>query len=469
MFSIPSKKVFKSFLVFLSLVGFAIIVNPWTNIDILLLLITALVASYIFLQEKLLLVFLIIRPTLDHWRDYPLITYQGTVINLNSTLSILLLIWCIFIVLRYRVRLKNHLFLLSAFFLSLLTLLSSLYSVDPFTSLIESLKLYNIFFLFIAGYILIKAEKISLQEIFFTTILSAIVPILTGLYQLITGTGLTTDDIHGRILGTLAHPNVFAFLVLWLLFFYVQFTHITKKYLSSKKIQNIIGGFLFLLLLFTYTRAALLGFLIFLGCIGLIKYRKIFFISTGTLILLYGLFFPINALIRNTTSYDLQNISVISRLTARSEDADSISWRSSVTRESIPIGLKKPFFGYGYGTFPVVWENFRGDEHLWDSGVEAHDDYLRLFVEVGSIGLFLYLMFIVSFIFFVGKNITKEPKEKYLLFGWVITFALLSLSDNMLHHTPVMWPMWTLWGAMVANYYKEKLFDWSPENVLESK
>ncbi|PIT89149.1 MAG: hypothetical protein COU27_01850, partial [Candidatus Levybacteria bacterium CG10_big_fil_rev_8_21_14_0_10_36_7] len=142
--------------------------------------------------------------------------------------------------------------------MSIVTLLSTLYSVEPLTSLIESLKLFNIFFLFIAGYILIKAEKISLKEMIFTTLLSACVPILVGLYQLVTGTGLTTDDVHGRILGTLAHPNVFAFLVLWLLFFYVQFTHITQEYRSSKRFQHILGAFLFLLLLFTYTRAALL-------------------------------------------------------------------------------------------------------------------------------------------------------------------------------------------------------------------
>lgn len=429
----------------------AIIINPYTNIDLGLSIIFFSIVGHVLLQEKLLLIFLLIRPALDYWNFIEIFRYKTQVINLNAALAILFFFWLAFMFIKNHKSIPKKIVYLLFAVLAFLMLLSSLYSTSFVTSIIESIKFINLALIFVLSYIFVKRDKISTSALLKTIILSAIVPIMFGVYQIILGQGISTFGINGRIYGTFAHPNVFAFFILFLLFLHIQFSSIspTQFWEKNKNLRTTIYLFLIFLILMTYTRVALVGLAVFLLIIGVLKYRKMLAGVIISVIIASAIFFPLGLWLKTNTNYNLQKIGLVERLTTRDEDADSIAWRQALIRESIPIIASKPILGYGYGTFPLVWEENRGPWHDWDDSAEAHNDYLRLSLEIGLIGLLLYLILLSILFFQSGKSaLNKKQQIKHLyLFAWTSAFIVISLSDNMLHHTAIMWLMWSWWGA----------------------
>lgn len=450
----PNKQTLRWLAVISVITALFVIINPITSLDALLIITLFFIIGHIFLQEKLILVFLIIRPTLDFWRDITLFQYENTTINLNAALSILLFGWLVITLVKYRQAIPRVPFYLILAIFCLLIGASSIYSISPLTTIIESIKFYNLALLFVVSYILIKKEIIKPSEFLKAFIIGAIIPLTLGLWQMISGAGITTFEIRGRIYGTFAHPNIFAFFALFLLFFHTQYSTIqpTKFWQTNKELKFIAYFILILLLAMTYTRAGLIGLAIFLIIIGIFKYRKLLFGLILATSLFYLLFFPINSWLVNNTTYNLQKISIINRITARNEDADSLEWRRALIRETAPIIKTKMWLGYGYGTFPYVWEQNRSSQHLFDDSAEAHNDYLRLALEIGLIGLGIYLIFLLKLSLISFKTILKKSNrnDNLYFFAWVMTFVALSVSDNMIHHTPVMWMMWSWWGVVFA-------------------
>ncbi len=66
----------------------------------------------------------------------------------------------------------------------------------------------------------------------------------------------------------------------------------------------------------------------------------------------------------------------------------------------MPISLWQPWFGYGIGTFNSLVEFYRGFE--WGS-LEAHNDYLKIFVENGIAGLVSYISLILGLLFYLFR------------------------------------------------------------------
>jgi len=282
-------------------------------------------------------------------------------------------------------------------------------------------------------------------------LLSAIIPFILGAIQFVGKTGLCTYGISNRIFGTFAHPNIFAFYFLFVLFILFQFLFVKKdeNYLIANRLANwsIFTAIIFSIIL-TYTRAAWLGLLIFIVVVGYFQFPKLTKKIIFILLTAYCLLFPTIYISNNLFHFDLQkNFSLINRLTSVNRDANSVSWRLTVLKESLPIFLKSPVFGYGFGTFPQVWEANRSIYRQADDSAESHNDYLRMLIENGVIGLALYVFLLFGFLF-KSYQLQKISKQNYLfLFAWIIVFAFLSSSDNMLHHTAIMWMTMAVWGA----------------------
>jgi len=441
------------------IVGLITLINPISNIDIVLLGLFLFTIGHVFLGDKMLLAFILIRPTLDWWRDYTLIQYHETFINLNAALAIALILWAPLFLYKYTKQIKKVPFVWLMTALTILMFGSSLYSHYPLTSIIESIKFVDILLLFIMSFIAIKEDIFTRKDLLTTILISAIVPVTAGLWQLITGGGITTFGVRGRIFGSFAHPNVFAFFLLFLLFLHTHYSTIAPTWFwkSHNKLRIATYVMLLVLLLMTYTRAAYVGLFIFIITIGLLRYKKVLYWTIGLCAGFYLVFFPLNTFIEKNTDLSLQNVPLISRITSRNEDADSIEWRQALVRETIPIIYRNPVFGYGYGTFPEVWEENRGERHLWDDSAEAHNDYLRLFLEIGALGLALYIVllgFLVYYTIHAYRYKKSNQKQYTYLVGWIVVMVAVSLTDNMLHHTPVMWLMWAWFGAAFAHEYK---------------
>jgi O-antigen ligase len=77
---------------------------------------------------------------------------------------------------------------------------------------------------------------------------------------------------------------------------------------------------------------------------------------------------------------------------AREEISGGI--RLSIDRDCLRMLLKKPFLGWGLGTFPIVYPEFRSFYTTFFVN-QAHNDYLQLAVETGLAGFSIAVWFLV--------------------------------------------------------------------------
>ena len=440
-------------LVWLSLLVLVVILlNPLASIDIAVLVLFLLILGHILLREKLLLVFLLLRPALDYWRDLPVLTYRDTTLHATDAIAILFLFWAGGMIFSYRREIRHIPLRLTILSLSAFMTISIFWSVVPFTTLIETIKFLNLALFFWLSYCFVKHKRLTPRAVALAIVGSSIVPILFAFGQLFTNTGVATFDIRGRIYGTFGHPNVFAFLMLSLIILHTQYSTIapTDFWKKNHSLQLTAYSLLAALMLLTYTRVTLIGLLIFLLIIGITKYRALFAGLVVGISMFYLIFFPLNDWLIKHANYSLTSIPVIGRLTVRNDEADSIGWRLSLVRETIPIIASRPLLGYGFGSFSQVWSDNRSLAHQFDDSAEAHNDYLRLALELGLIGLALYIGLIGRIGQIAAKQLAQNKIGALHLFAWVMVFAAVSLSDNMLHHTPIMWLTFAYWGATLA-------------------
>jgi len=68
--------------------------------------------------------------------------------------------------------------------------------------------------------------------------------------------------------------------------------------------------------------------------------------------------------------------------------------RVSIDRDGLRMFLKRPTLGWGMGTFPTVYPQFRSFYTTFFVN-EAHNDYLQLLVETGAAGFLIALWFLI--------------------------------------------------------------------------
>lgn len=434
-----------SFLLVAGLVLFSII-NPYTSLDLAAVILIAFILAQKMFGDYAVIILLTLRPTLDYWRDYNLITVQGLNININAGISLLLLGWSLI----FFYQNKNYLTRLPLRWLWLLFLAwiacSLGWSYDLPSTIQETLKAANLFALFGISYILYKKNTAKFpQQLLLAFWIAAIAPLGLTLYQFFTQTGMRIDEIGNRLYGTFAHPNILATFALLL------FMTLSEKLLATK--EKKIGwslGFLAVIIALTYTRIAWIGLAFFVSGLLFFYQRKLFFQLAISAAVLYGLFFPFNSWLIHNYNYDLQHYQIISRLTKRNEDVDSIKWRADLADKVLPLFWRHPLIGYGYGTFAQVWEDNKAISNLWDNTSEAHNDYLKVGFESGIIGLVLFLsLFVGLLIKQINFGIKNHWKNLVFILS-IIVYLILSASDNMLHHTPTIWWLWAMWGLWSA-------------------
>jgi len=321
----------------------------------------------------------------------------------------------------------------------IIALVSCFFSVNLITSLTEWMRLFSLFGLYLLAYLLIKTQK-DLMKLTKIIVLSIFIPVLLALYQFLTKTGVTIplDDIYNRIFGTFEHPRLLAFYLIIPLFLAIFIT-------LKKNRRGVINYFFLILvllytttLLMTYTRGAWLAFLIVLIIIGAIKYHKFALTAIVLLLIIYLTIQPINIRVNSFFNPDSYG---------------SIQWRYHLWQETALYTVRKPILGYGTGTAPEVIHNLRG----FDLGsIHPHNDYLKILLENGLLGLLAYLGLIIFVFIRLFKKLPqeKEPDTKTLILvaiGLSFGLYIISFGDNILRNTALQWIYWALLGGLLTN------------------
>ncbi len=428
------------------------VLNANSGLDMLAGLIIIFIILQKIFSEYFILFFLAIRPALDYWRDTSLFTFNSFDLNINAALSILLLIWSVYFLIKNREYFKKiptrNIWLLFILWCSV----TAIYSYDLNSTIRETIKAANMFGLFGICYVMSLKNKEVFTKYFLTAIVAgSVIPFLVGIYQFFTKTGMDIDEITNRIYGTFAHPNILATYALLLFTVLINETLIAKNWKFNSTVKWI-----YLLLLatiaLTYTRIAWIGVVALFIIIGLVYYKKILVYVLAGVALFYGLFYPLNNFLINNFNFNLQSSTLISRLTTRNEDSDSVVWRINLANKVLPLFEDRPVLGYGYGSFPKVWDDNKDVANIWDNTSEAHNDYIKIAFESGIIGLILFLIIFIELFY---KQISFAVKNKWINIVFIASIAIyliLSLSDNMLHHTPMIWWLWAVWGWWSCEY-----------------
>ena len=122
---------------------------------------------------------------------------------------------------------------------------------------------------------------------------------------------------------------------------------------------------------------------------------------------------------------------VASRVSALREPgrADVAGWRMRLNHDSLSMVRDKPVLGWGLGTFATVYPRFRS---FYDDVPihEAHNDYMQLLVETGTVGGILTLWFLVIVFREGWRNLERSQT---IWERGVTTAAMVGVSGMLIH------------------------------------
>ncbi len=385
-----------------------------------------------------LLFLILIRPSLDILTGYPVIIVSNTSLNLSSLLAVLTLTFAVFAVIKNYQRIKLIPLKLPMAVFLFLAFISALLSFNIAASLSELARLISIFSLYALSFIIATTKK-ELGYVIKIIILSAVIPSFFAFYQFFTDSGMTisTEEIYNRIFGTFAHPNLLAYyLIIPLALLIFTFSKNIQK-----KNPNIFYPLAFLyfitLLILTYTRGAWLAFLLVIFIIGVVKYRRFLVVSAIVVFLIYAAVEPIRIRVDNLIT---------------SDPGSSVQWRLGLWKDSITYISEAPILGHGTGTANEFILEKRGVKF---GSSDPHNDYLKILLENGLLGLAAYLVIITSLIATLFIEYTKETDKdikNILLIILSLSLALyvMSFADNIIRNTALQWAYWSLIGSVFA-------------------
>lgn len=276
-------------------------------------------------------------------------------------------------------------------------------------------------------------------------LLSSIVPIFLGIFQLFTGGGISDEASSNRIFATFAHPSLFGQYLAALMVLLLILSLLYKRY-------SLVYGGAFLvygcLLLFTFSRGAWMYAAIGSFLLGILFYRahlhKVFMFGLLFLFLVAG----VGLFLQSYTSFQPIDSSLLERVsqTTQANPDSSIVWRFQFWEKSIAAG--KPFLvtGYGAGTF------LEFAEREINNSFEAHNDFLKITIELGILGLAAFVGFFVAlFSSSIHAYTQRRNKERYILAMLIVSegigMILVSFFDNLYQNTTLYWVVLAIIGA----------------------
>ena len=340
---------------------------------------------------------------------------------------------------------KNKLTIFLLIFFST-QLISTIFSVDPHTSIfgyysrlnggLLSLGAYLLLFLILPLYFTSKFR----DRIINLTLISGFFVSSFGILEHFgIDKHLWVQDVQSRVFSTLGQPNwLAAYLCILLPLALNKFINSKSKF--QKAIYYLLLTNYYLCLLFTKSKSGIIAAIISLGIYFVIK----LFQKTNLLLLAIPLliFFSSSLLISNpikdyfikpkTPEQISQNTTL--NITP-SEDIRKIVWQGS-----FDLWKTFPLFGTGPETFGFTYYWIRPAAHNltseWDFLYnKAHNEYLNYLATTGTLGFLTYIFFIISVIYYLLKSPlsrgdSAEGREglEYAILGCFISILITNFA-----------------------------------------
>lgn len=299
-------------------------------------------------------------------------------------------------------------------------LLSAAVSTHPLESATEAVRLGMLLVIVVALGRVLTGEG-NVRRILVATLASAVLPVLVAGMQLVMGKGAVVASGVSRIEGTFLHPNPFAtYLGLILVLAVSLWSHVRGRARTLLAFLALACGGA---LLFTYARGAWAGAILALIIVGILQDRRILW-ALGAGVVVVALTVP----------------SVGARLSDLSQDvrpsgapANSLAWRFQYWREVLAI-QREPILGIG----------LRGVQLDESVSQLPHNDPIRVYVELGLLGLAAYLWLFATLAREARAALRRAPPG--VPRGLAVAFAastasivLQSLAANIVTQLVILW------------------------------
>jgi putative inorganic carbon (hco3(-)) transporter len=291
------------------------------------------------------------------------------------------------------------------------------------------------------------------DRILWAYLLCAIVPMIFGFYQYITGTG------HAWAGQFYSGKRIDSFLGEWNA--YGEFLCIcicaTLMLLIGQQSRNIrililtVLSFLVLSLILSLNRGSWISLLIGFVVASAVYHSRI---KTGLviagIIVVFALFGGVI----------YERFAELHQLSQYGNPQDTLQGRMKGWGILIPFALERPFFGHGLGTSIITIKQ------RMNIAFAPHNDYLRLSVEIGIIGMLFY-------VFFLGAELWRGLKSSWDEYNWnltyplliaVIYFIIISFFQNIIYNVTVF-PMFL---GLVALVHKSQIIAASRNTGVDS-
>jgi O-antigen ligase len=280
-------------------------------------------------------------------------------------------------------------------------------------------------------------DRVRLELAVGAILAGALYPIAIGLQQIATGDYQQRAGFDA-IRGPFYQSNYYAFYLV---------VALTVAYAATAELRALwqrvaawaVLGLGTVCLVFTYTRAAWIGFAAVLLIAGLLQYRRVLIVAAVALL---GL------AIGMPTQTERVGQRIDSITNPASSGDDSWSWRKGEWRRMFPNGMAHPVTGTGFGSYSrMTVQEFGTKDPKYSTaitpgrqGFAAHNDYLKTFVENGFPGLALWLLVLTGVATTMWRARRNPRIRGYASAGFALSIALLgmSFSDNIQAYTAVM-------------------------------
>lgn len=410
-------------------------------------LIAVITCLLVYKIEIGILLLVLVRSSLDALRDINIISTRAGDLNIASLLSILLIVAGAIYLISNRTRISRLPATIPFAIFILVAFASVLTSSTKLAGVADWLRVASTFVIYLVVIQVFRSKR-SINRLVNAILVSSIIPLAVGAYQVMNNAGslaVTASGEFERIFGTFGHPNSFGFYLVLVLAIaiplFIENTEPAKKILLGLLIASCST-----MLILTFARGAWIGLVVALTVMAMIRYKKMLYWLPIILIAMFVLF----PQIANRFQDVVQG----------GQAAGSFGWRLNFWDQGFfDLVKQRPLLGFGIGSFPF----FKGND--------AHNDYLRLAVEVGIPGVLLYL----TTLYVVGKTTWQAVKKLVDPFdiaiavgflGFLAAYLVMSIADNLVKGMAMQWYFWVL-AAVVLRTILNRNKDINEQVVLE--
>lgn len=256
---------------------------------------------------------------------------------------------------------------------------------------------------------------------------SSVLPLTVGIYQFFTDTGNHETEGFNRIVGTFTHPSPYAFYLVQLLPIAVVFFWHTQSRLARLVLMAVLPAMIFSIYA-TQTRGAWLGLAVVVIVFLIARARWALFLVP---LVAAALFFAMP--------------SVQQRFSEATTETGSVMWRQRQWSAAIQLASPAQLATIGRGLGTVDFE----------LGTLAHNEYVRLIVETGALGLLAVLLLYQHLYRLAMKGYREAPPgyERDLMLAFLMAFAsrtVIAMSDNIIIFPVLEWYFWSFAAVIVV-------------------